>query len=144
MRIWQIVFVSLIGMGACVGVRVAWAQSANAGSAQAVTPEPGAPDAHGVYTVGGDVRAPVATYTPDPEFSGAASKTKRPESGSIEIGMVVDVNGIPQQVHVIHGLRSEVDAAALETVRQYRFKPAMKGSTPVPVYMNVTVSLDFF
>ena len=102
------------------------------------------PDAQGIYKVGGDVKAPLLTLMCDLDFSPEERrKEKDPRSGTIVVEMVVDVKGVPQQVHVVHGLGPGINAAAVEAVRQYRFKPAMKGNTPVPVYKSVDVTFQF-
>jgi TonB family protein len=129
----------------CAGFGIgAVAQTTSATTAQASVSGQSEPDAHGIYTVGGDVRMPVATYIPTPDFSEAERKKKGADSGTIVIGLVVDVNGLPQQVHVVQGLRPDLDAAVLAVVRQYHFKPATKGDTPVPVYTTVKVSFQVF
>ena len=49
--------------------------------------------------------------------------------------MIVDAQGNPQNVHVIRTLGMGLDEKAMEAVRKYKFKPAMKdGKTPVPVH----------
>jgi hypothetical protein len=37
-----------------------------------------------------------------------------------------------------------LDEKALEAVLKYRFKPAMKGSTPVPVMISVEVNFRLY
>jgi protein TonB len=131
-----------LGIGSGCGVL---AQAPAATATHASAPDQSGPDAQGIYKVGGDVRMPIATYTVEADFSAAQKKTKkRAYSGSIVIGLVVDVNGVPQQVHIVQGLGPDFDAAALAAVRQYRFKPAMKGDAPVPVYTTVGIDYQFF
>jgi protein TonB len=73
-------------------------------------------------------------------FSSYARKKKI--SGTCLIGLIVDVNGNPHDVHVIQSLEPSLDRNAIEAVKGYRFRPAMKeGSVPVPVV--VTVKVDF-
>ena len=45
--------------------------------------------------------------------------------------MIIDAQGNPQNPRVVRGLGVGLDEKALEAVRKYRFKPAMKGNTPV-------------
>lgn len=90
------------------------------------------------------MKAPVLTLAYALDFSEEERRKEQdPRSGTIVVEMVVDVNGVPQQVHVVHGVGLGIDAAAVEAVRQYRFKPAMKGDTPVPVYKTVSVTFQF-
>ena len=50
--------------------------------------------------------------------------------------------GLPMNVHLVHGIGTGLDEKAVMIVRQLRFKPAVKDggviATPVPVYIRVT------
>ena len=96
----------------------------------------------GVYQVGGAVRPPIATYTPDPEFSEEARKAKF--SGNVMVSLIVDPNGKPRNVHVLRGVGMGLDQKAVEAVEQYKFKPAMKDGKPVAVYVNIEVNFQIF
>ena len=96
-----------------------------------------------LYKVGKDVSAPVALFTPEAEFTDEARRAKY--QGVCILGLVVDAQGNPQEVHVVRSLGMGLNAKALEAVRKYRFKPAMKdGKTPVPVYVNVEVNFRLY
>lgn len=92
------------------------------------------------YKVGGNIRPPIVIQSVPTRFSTYARRHKI--SGSCLIGLVVDVNGFPQDVQVIQSLEPSLDKNAIEAVKGYRFRPAMKdGSVPVPV--TLTVKVDF-
>jgi TonB family protein len=94
----------------------------------------------GVYQVGGRVSAPIPIYQPDAEFSDEARRAKY--QGVCIVGLIVDVQGNPRNVHVVRSLGMGLDEKAMDAVRKYKFKPALKDCrTPVPVY--VTVEVDF-
>jgi TonB family protein len=94
----------------------------------------------GLYQIGGRVAAPVAIFDPDPEFSDEARRAKY--QGVCVVALIVDAQGNPQNVHVVRTLGMGLDEKAIETVRKWKFKPAMKdGKTPVPVM--ITVEVDF-
>jgi len=94
----------------------------------------------GVYQVGGRISNPVLVIQPEAEFSDEARRAKY--QGVCIVGMIVDAQGNPQNVHVIRTLGMGLDEKAMEAVRKYKFKPAMKdGKTPVPV--QITVEVDF-
>jgi TonB family protein len=94
----------------------------------------------GLYQVGGRVSAPVPIYQPEAEFSDEARRAKY--QGVCLVSLIVDAQGNPQNVHVVRTLGMGLDEKALEAVRQYKFKPAMKdGKTPVPV--PITIEVDF-
>ena len=84
---------------------------------------------------------PVVTHVEYPEYSVEARQAKL--AGTVLIGLIVDKNGRPMQVHVMRGLGKGLDKA-LEAVRQYRFKPAMENGQPVPVALNVEVNFQIF
>ena len=96
-----------------------------------------------LYKVGKDVSAPVPLFTPEAEFSDEARRAKY--QGVCIVGLIVDAYGDPQKVHVVRSLGMGLNAKALEAVRKYRSKPAMKdGKTPVPVYVNVEVNFRLY
>jgi TonB family protein len=101
-----------------------------------------APDATGPirpFTVGGRISAPIPISDPDPHYS--IYGRKRRIQGICLVGLIVDPNGIPQNVHVVKSLEPSLDQNAIEAVNTWRFKPALKdGSEPVPVMITVEVS----
>jgi TonB family protein len=94
----------------------------------------------GLEQIGGRVSKPVLIFQPEAEFSDEARRAKY--QGVCIVEMIVDAQGNPQNVHVIRSLGMGLDEKAMEAVRKYKFKPAMKdGKTPVPVM--ITVEVDF-
>ncbi|HUA97491.1 MAG TPA: energy transducer TonB [Terracidiphilus sp.] len=97
----------------------------------------------GVYHVGGGVSAPVPLNSVEAEFSDEARRAKY--QGVCLIQMIVDAHGMPQDPHVIRALGMGLDQKALEAVRKYRFKPALKdGKIPVPVMITVEVNFRLY
>jgi periplasmic protein TonB len=96
----------------------------------------------GVFRVGGGISAPQAISTPDPGYTEEARRAKR--QGVCVLGMIVDTQGHPQQIHVIRGLGFGLDARAIEAVRQWRFEPAEKNGQPVNVQIDVQVSFRLY
>jgi TonB family protein len=100
-------------------------------------------DPSGLYKVGSDVSAPVSTNLPEAKYSDYAKKKKI--TGTCIVGLIVDVNGVPQNVHLVKSLEPSLDQKAIEAVKNYRFKPALKdGTTPVPVKVNVEVNFRLY
>jgi TonB family protein len=60
------------------------------------------------------------------------------------IAIIVDAHGYPQNPRVIRSLGMGLDEKALEAVRQYRFKPALKNGKPVAVRITVAVSFHLY
>lgn len=97
----------------------------------------------GVYHVGGGISAPVPLNSVEAEFSDEARRAKY--QGVCLIQMIVDAHGMPQDPRVVRPLGMGLDQKALEAVRKYRFKPAMKDAkTPVPVMITVEVNFRLY
>jgi TonB family protein len=96
----------------------------------------------GIYHVGGGVSAPVVTYSVDPEYSDEARRAKY--TGIVMVSLVVDAQGLPEQVHVARSLGMGLDERAIEAVRQYKFKPAMYQGKPVPVQVQIEVNFQIY
>jgi protein TonB len=112
------------------------------GDGSGIGPGSGGNIGGGVYQVGGSVRPPIATYTPDPEFSEEARKAKF--SGNVMVSLIVGEDGKPRNVHVLRGVGMGLDQKAVAAVQQYKFKPALKDGKPVPVYVNIEVNFQIF
>ena len=92
----------------------------------------------GAGKVGGSVSFPKVIYEPEAEFSNQARKKKY--QGVCAISLVVDRNGMPQNLEVTKGLDYGLSDSALAAVSHYRFSPAMRdGVEPVPVKLTVEV-----
>ncbi len=112
-----------------------------------LAPPPGTPGAHpatsGLSDIRHELTAPVLTHSADPEFSEEARKAKY--EGICMISIIVDVNGVPQHPQVMRPLGMGLDQKAIQAVKQFRFKPAMKdGKTPVPVQITVEVNFRLY
>lgn len=96
----------------------------------------------GVYSVGGNVSAPVPIYKPEPAYSEEARKAKY--QGTVVLWIVVDAAGTVTDCKVVKPLGLGLDEKAEETVRTWKFKPALKNGTPVPVRVMVEVQFRLF
>jgi periplasmic protein TonB len=112
------------------------------GNGNGVGPGEGGGYGGGVMKMGGGVSAPVLIYDPDPEFSDEARRAKY--QGVCVVGLIVDAQGNPQQVHVVRPLGMGLDEKALEAVRQYKFKPAVYKGRPVAVEINIEVNFRIY
>jgi periplasmic protein TonB len=94
----------------------------------------------GVYVPGrSGVTAPVAVNAPEAEFSDEARRQKY--QGICMVALIVDARGYPQNLRVVQRLGMGLDEKAIEAIRKYRFKPAMKDGKPVASV--ITVEVDF-
>jgi len=96
----------------------------------------------GIYSVGGGVSAPIPIYKPEPAYSEEARKAKY--QGTVVLWIVVDAQGNVTDCRVVRPLGLGLDEKALETVRTWKFKPAMRNMVPVPVRVIVEVSFRLF
>lgn len=96
----------------------------------------------GVMSVGGGVTAPQVIHQVDPDFTEEARAARL--QGQVAIQLIVDANGMPEDMQVVHHLGMGLDQKALEAVQQYRFRPAMYHGHAVPVRLIVEVNFHLF
>lgn len=131
------------GQGGGSGMGTGYGGGMGSGTGNGFGPGSGGNAGGGVYQIGGGVSAPVAIFTPEAEFSDEARRAKY--QGVCLISLIVDAQGNPQQPRVIRALGMGLDEKALEAVRKYKFKPAMKdGRTPVPVRITIEVNFRLY
>jgi TonB family protein len=94
----------------------------------------------GLAQVGGRVSAPVPLFQPEAEFSDEARRAKY--QGVCLVGLIVDAQGNPQNVHIVRALGMGLDEKAIEAVMKWKFRPGMKGGKPVATG-PVDVELNF-
>ncbi|MCK6230500.1 energy transducer TonB [Stenotrophomonas indicatrix] len=83
---------------------------------------------------------PIAGQSPPPAYPAAA--LRRGEAGSVVVRVEVDATGYPNNVTVIQRSGSrELDRAATDAVRRWRFSPAVSNGQPVPG--SIEVPFDF-
>ncbi len=131
------------GQGGGTGIGTGFGGGIGSGTGNGYGPGRGGNAGGGVYSVGGGISAPVPLNNVEAEFSDEARRAKY--QGVCLISLIVDANGNPQNPRVIRPLGMGLDEKALEAVRQYRFKPAMKdGKYPVPVMITVEVNFRLY
>jgi len=96
----------------------------------------------GVYRAGSGVSPPRPTYNPEPEFSEQARNVGY--EGVCVLELVVDAEGMPRDIRVMHPAGMGLDDKAIESVRQWRFRPGLKSDTPVAVRINVEVNFHLY
>jgi TonB family protein len=107
------------------------------------------PEVDGIYKIGNGVTPPKATYDPEAEFSDEARKMiKKAHIRDFQavstVGLVVDAQGLPQDICLKKPAGYKLDEQAVKAVRQYRFKPATKDGTPVAVRIVVAVNFKTY
>jgi periplasmic protein TonB len=112
------------------------------GSGGGVGPGEGGGYGGGMMRVGGGVSAPVLIYSVEPEFSDEARRAKY--QGICVVSLIVDKNGMPQDIQVVRPLGMGLDQKAVAAVREYKFKPAYYHGHPVSVPINVEVNFRIY
>lgn len=95
-----------------------------------------------VLNVGDGVTPPVAIYSPQPKYPQEARLANK--QGEITLAVVVDDKGHVQSAEITKGLSPELDKRALEAVRSWRFKPAIKNGKPVSVRVDIHVAFRLY
>ncbi len=93
----------------------------------------------GLFRVGHGVTPPKPLYQSEPTFSEAARRLKY--QGVVTMGLIVDKDGLPKNIHILTPVGAGLDAKAVQAVSTWRFQPAQKDGQPVPV--AIAVEMDF-
>jgi TonB family protein len=92
----------------------------------------------GLMSVGGGVSAPQVIHAAEPEFTEDARRANF--QGDVQIKLIVDSQGNPQDIRLMSHLGMGLEEKAIEAVRQYKFKPAMYQGHPVSVQILIDVA----
>jgi periplasmic protein TonB len=130
------------GTGSGGGIGSGSGGGVGAGHGAGVGPGSGGGIGGGIYKVGGGITAPKPIDTPDPEYTEEARRAKI--QGTCTLWLIVDAEGHPRDIRVVHGLGYGLDAKALESVKQWRFEPARKDGQPVNVQVSVEVGFRLY
>lgn len=131
------------GQGTGGGMGTGSGGGLGSGTGNGYGPGTGGNTGGGVFRVGGQISAPVPIVQPEAEFSDEARRAKY--QGEVMITLIVDAQGNPQNPRVVRPLGMGLDEKALEAVRKYKFRPAMKdGRTPVPVLITIAVNFRLY
>ncbi|MUV14773.1 TonB family protein [Lysobacter sp. HX-5-24] len=99
-----------------------------------VAPAPTAPPAMA------DSASPSPISRPPPRYPSRALRMR--ETGTVRVLVAVGADGVPTDVSVESSSQSrDLDRAALEAVRKWRFRPAQRGGQPVAG--SVVVPIEF-
>jgi periplasmic protein TonB len=128
---------NLFGIALFSIVLVAGAQDNPARS----SPSSASEDSRGrLYRVGGGVKAPRVISSPQPNYPQDARKGHA--AGTIVIGLIVGSDGQIQDTKVQRGISPELDQAAVDAVKMWKYDPATKDGKPVRVQIAVEFDLQ--
>src|SRR5262245_46408054 len=88
--------------------------------------------------VGGDVKAPILITKVEPVYTDEARKARI--SGIVIVEALIDKTGTVREVSVLKPLPFGLDQAAIDALRQWKFKPGTLNGQPVDVIFNATVN----
>ncbi|MBI4905804.1 MAG: TonB family protein [Acidobacteria bacterium] len=90
------------------------------------------------FRVGGGVTAPQLVFKVEPKYSEEARFAKH--QGTVVVSVMVDTQGLPQNLQVIRELGLGLDERALDAISEWRFKPGYKEGQPVNVQATIEVN----
>jgi TonB family protein len=91
---------------------------------------------------GGSVRAPKVLKTSDPDYTEEARSLKI--SGNVALYLVVNADGTPGHVQIVHPLGLGLDESAVNAATKYVFEPARLNGLPVMVDLYIDVNFQIF
>ena len=107
-----------------------------------VAPADAPKSSSGPARVGSGVSAPRALHAPDPSYNPIARSAGY--QGKTVLWLIVDANGLPKDVKVSRPVGLGLDEEAVRAVESWKFAPAMKDGSPVPVMINVEVNFRLY
>jgi TonB family protein len=117
------------GDGCCNGV--------GPSNGKGVGPGPGGP---GLGS--GKLTVPRVIYSPEPDFSDEARKSKT--QGTVLLLLMVGADGHTYDIHVQSSLGMGLDEKAIEAVRHWRFQPATINGQPLARQIAVEVNFHLY
>ena len=96
----------------------------------------------GVYAVGNGVSSPDPIYKPEPPYTKEAKAAKL--EGTVVLSIVVGADGTVTDAKIVQGFDKGLTENAVDTVKTWKFKPAMKDGKPVACRVSVEVSFKIF
>jgi TonB family protein len=64
-----------------------------------------------------------------------------PAGAQVGLELTVDQNGAPQNIRVVKSPNQSLDASVVDAVRHFRFRPGTMDNKPIPVDLNLTVTI---
>ncbi len=88
------------------------------------------------------VTPPVPTYKPEPPYTKEARAAKL--QGTVDLQIIIGADGSVTEVKADQGFDKGLTQNAMDTIKTWNFKPAMKAGKPVPWQGKVEVSFRLF
>lgn len=102
-------------------------------------PAVAAPRNRKTYTMKDEgVKAPKLAHKVEPKYSEQARDAK--VEGTVRLHVVVNEEGVAEDIYVVDGLEESLDQNAIEAISQWRFTPGTKDGNPVAVEATIEVN----
>jgi len=95
-----------------------------------------------IHKVGADVSPPSCAYCPDPPYTKKARTAKY--SATCVVQIIVNSLGDVVNVRVVKPVGLGLDENGVNTVRTWKFRPAIREGVPVNVRMLVEISFRIY
>jgi len=118
------VFLAAVSLGLCIGA-----------AAQDSTKASNSPTLASLNDA--DLTPPIPVHTTDPKYP--AEFRQAGIQGTSLLSLIVGSDGVPRDIRVVRKLEDALDESALETVRTWRYKPAVKNNQPAEVEITAKV-----
>jgi len=93
------------------------------------------------FRVSTGVVAPAVLDTAQVAVPEGASLESIPAGAQVGLTLTVDRNGLPRNIQVVKSLSPYWDASVVNAVSQFRFRPGTIDNKPIPVDVNLTVTI---
>ena len=102
-----------------------------------------------VYHIGGDVKAPrvISSFQPsleEEQIRQLSAGQKVVRTGSTLVRIIVGEDGTVWSAKVLESFNGDLDAKAIDAVKQWKFEPALKKGVPVAVEFAVKVDFHLY
>jgi protein TonB len=94
----------------------------------------------GVFRVGGGVSPPSVLSRVEPQYSEEARKARY--QGTVVLEAIVRKDGTVDILRVVRSLGFGLDENAIQALKQWHFRPGMKGGVAVDVALNIEVNFN--
>lgn len=119
--------------------------SSSALAAAAATPQPvyhaAAASSAGNTRVTTGVTSPQLDQNAIVHIPGDAILDTYPNPAQMVVRLDLDATGRATGMHVVQSISARVDAQVLDAVRQFRWRPGVLDGQPIPMTVNLTVSV---
>jgi len=128
------------GPGVGGGIGTGQGRGVGEGKGPGVGPGEGGGTGGGIFRVGGGVSPPTVVSRVEPQYSEEARKARY--QGTVVLEAIVRRDGTVDILRVVRSLGFGLDENAIQALKQWHFRPGMKGGIAVDVALNIEVNFN--